>query len=625
MPEKERTAARPDRATAALQTRNLVTPDGVSLVSRRIAARLPWRGTVHVGHGQSHHALSLAPLLSGLAARGWTAHATDLRGHGHSASARAPLGHMEVGTGWDRLVSDMRLALTDAFDGVPWDRRLVIAPNIAAALAFEVLKSWPDLAARIVLVAPPTMSPAILGLGRMFMATRVRLRPADAPDDLALHQMYTFLAAQLPGRRDLIDVVSSDRTITDALIADPLSWPVPTSGYFHELFRGLARAWTTTGAAMARPGTRVLVLHGDEDPVTANGAFLDPLQRLLRQIGVQHIVSHRIAGGRSGLILEEERFGLSSAILDWASSDAPDRLPQITAKTRPAPAQVTQGVLERLGIDDPAQPLAEDALVELCYRAIDDESRWIELMYRLAHALDDEQRLPKDRFEAVIAALMPHWERSFTLNRQIAQAAAVGVVLQNVIDRFRIGVAIVDADLGVLFANATFARQLGGSARDDATDSAALTSRLRALCDVPVRDRLRGGTGETLLLRDGEAIGFHFRPPALRQTSLHRGGASAVVILRDDTAAPPTGEMGVDLLQLAYGLTLKEAETAMGLLDGLSAEAIGTRLDVSVNTVRTHLKRVYEKTGVQTQTELVARLLRGPLGLVVGPPRQQDR
>lgn len=623
MAGRDRATGRLDRPAPTLQTRNLVTADGVTLVCRRVPARMPARGTVFVGHGQSHHALSVVPLMHGLAARGWTACATDLRGHGHSASARAPLAHMEVGKGWDRLVSDMRLALADAFDGVPWEDRLVIAPNIAAALVFELLKTWPDLAARIVLAAPPTMSPAILGLGRMFMATRVRLRPADAPDDLALHQMYTFLAAQLPGRRELIDVVSSDRAVTDALIADPLSWPVPTSGYFHELFRGLAQAWTMTGPTGARPGTRVLIVHGDEDPVTAKGEFLGALQRLLQQAGVREIDSLSVPGGRGGLILEEARFGLSARILDWAEAEA--AVPRLAGSDAgPVPVRVTANVLEGLGIADPAQPLAEDALVELCYHAIADESRWIELLYRLAHALGDEVRLPQDRFEAVIAALMPHWERSFTLNRQMAQAAAVGVVLQNVIDRFRIGVAIVDADLGVLFANATFGRHLAGPGHDG-NDTAALTAGLRALCDAPTRERLHSGTGETLLMRDGEAIGFHFRPPALRQTNLHRGGASGVVILRDETGTAPAGEVQVELLQFAYGLTQKEAETAMGLLDGLSAEAIGTRLDVSVNTVRTHLKRVYEKIGVQTQTELVARLLRGPVGLVVGPPPQQGR
>ena len=635
---------RRDAPVVGMQTRNLVTRDGCTLVARRLAAQGPERGVVFVGHGQAHHSLTLTTHLQGLAAQGWTVHACDLRGHGHSASGRAPLAHMEPNIGWERLVSDLRLALADAFAGVPWERRMVVVTNISAALAFEVLKSWPDLAARIVLAAPPMMNATFLGLGRTFMQARMRLRPADKPDDLAAHQMYTFLAAQVPGRRALIDVVSSDRALTEALEADPLGWPTPTSGYLHDMFRGLAQAWNTKGAQRAHPGTRVLIVHGDEDPVSARGRLVEPLAACLRQIGVTQVDRHVIPGGRGGLLLEETRFGLSALFTDWATGtthgDAePTRADAPASRVNPTEAtgieatgiEVTGGVLDQLGISPGGRPLGADELVELCYNAIDDESRWIELLYRLAHALHDDSMLPQDQLDAVVSALMPHWERSFTLHRQIAQAAAVGTVLQNVVERFRIGVAIVDADLGVLFANAVFAEQIGhrlegpGDGTADSPgdalserDRAALGARLGALCDAATRERMRHGAGEALLVREDEIVGFHFRPAALRQTMLNRGGASGVVILRADGApGADTPDTLGDLLQLAYGLTRKEAETALALLDGLSAEAIGDKLDVSVNTVRTHLKRVYDKIGVQTQTELVARLLRGPVGLLV--------
>lgn len=603
------------RAAAGMQTRNLVTADGVALVTRRIAARGDALGVAYVGHGQAQHSMNLAPFLHGLAGCGWTVQATDLRGHGHSASSRAPLAHMDVNRGWDRLLSDMRCALEAAFDGVAWERRLVVAPNIGAALVVELLRTWPDLAARIVLAAPPTLNTAILGLARAFMAARVRLRPPEAPDDLALHQMYTFLSAQLPERRGLIDVVSSDRAITDALVADPLSWPTPTSGYFHEMFRGLALAWSPERETRARPGTRILILHGDEDPVTGSGQFLEPLRRVLARAGLHDTERMVIAGGRSGLLLEEARFGLSQRISDWAA--APGPAPQRAGRA-PSSGPVTSGVLDRLGVVDPAEPLAEDALVELCYHAIDDESRWIELLYRLVHALPDGDAQPPERLDALIAALMPHWERSFSLNRRIAQAAAVGTVLQNVIERFRIGVAIVTTDLRVLFANAAFTAQAAPDLGDD-PDTGLLSARVRALCGPQVQDMRRRGAQETLLMQDDRPCGFYFRPAALRQTTLQRGGASGVVILQSEPAKGADRESALlDLLQFAYGLTQKEAETALGLLDGLSADAIATRLGVSVNTVRTHLKRVYDKTGVQTQTELVARLLRGPIGLLAG-------
>lgn len=54
----------------------------------------------------------------------------------------------------------------------------------------------------------------------------------------------------------------------------------------------------------------------------------------------------------------------------------------------------------------------------------------------------------------------------------------------------------------------------------------------------------------------------------------------------------------------AYGLTLTEARVALAVASGITISATARRLKVSVNTVKTHLRRVYEKTGTSRQAEL---------------------
>jgi len=46
------------------------------------------------------------------------------------------------------------------------------------------------------------------------------------------------------------------------------------------------------------------------------------------------------------------------------------------------------------------------------------------------------------------------------------------------------------------------------------------------------------------------------------------------------------------------------------LAKGLTYQAIGDELGISVNTIRSHLRRVYEKLHVQSRTEAVAKYLR---------------
>lgn len=121
--------------------------------------------------------------------------------------------------------------------------------------------------------------------------------------------------------------------------------------------------------------------------------------------------------------------------------------------------------------------------------------------------------------------------------------------------------------------------------------------------------------GQAPLIISDEPGGFYFRPNALLQSSLSIGGASGVLITRSSERLSAS-KMQQDFLVFAYELTEKEVMTCLHLLNGLSPQEIAEAERVSTNTVRSHLKRVYEKVDVRGQSELIAKLLNGPLGLL---------
>lgn len=59
-----------------------------------------------------------------------------------------------------------------------------------------------------------------------------------------------------------------------------------------------------------------------------------------------------------------------------------------------------------------------------------------------------------------------------------------------------------------------------------------------------------------------------------------------------------------------YGLTNREQEILRLLAEGLLKKEIADALNISVNTVSTHLRRVYDKLHVNTNTGAVAKALR---------------
>jgi DNA-binding CsgD family transcriptional regulator len=61
-------------------------------------------------------------------------------------------------------------------------------------------------------------------------------------------------------------------------------------------------------------------------------------------------------------------------------------------------------------------------------------------------------------------------------------------------------------------------------------------------------------------------------------------------------------------LRRDYHLTAAEAELALEVVKGDGREAAAARMGISLSTARTHLMRIFDKTGCRRQAELV-RLL----------------
>jgi DNA-binding CsgD family transcriptional regulator len=57
---------------------------------------------------------------------------------------------------------------------------------------------------------------------------------------------------------------------------------------------------------------------------------------------------------------------------------------------------------------------------------------------------------------------------------------------------------------------------------------------------------------------------------------------------------------------------MREAEVAALLAVGHEIRDVATRLRISVNTARTHLKTIFSKTGIRSQAELIRRVSGGP-------------
>lgn len=110
---------------------------------------------------------------------------------------------------------------------------------------------------------------------------------------------------------------------------------------------------------------------------------------------------------------------------------------------------------------------------------------------------------------------------------------------------------------------------------------------------------------------------------AIRLRAGEPAPASAPPVATAAPVLPPSFWQEIEAeLQSGRGLTPCEARVAIRFAQGGSIPSVAHDLRVSVETIRTHLKRVYQKLGTTRQAELVHLLLTHGHVRLPAPPRQ---
>lgn len=556
-----------------------------------------------VGHGPSVHSGLLEGVIEALAPQSAAVWAGDLRGHGGSVSDRAPLAHLDPGTGWEALLADMAALARAAFDGVPRARRVLVGGGLSAHLMLELLARDPDLAGHLVMAAPTPHQPVIHRLGTAFLRMRMLARPVDRPDPQLLHHIYGFLRAQLPPGDDL-DTITADPEAIRAVRADPRGFPTPTPGYWMAVLPGIQETWARIPPGALRADLRVLILTGPDEPQSRGGRLVPAMLDWFRARGVADATAREVVGVRANVLIDAPRLPVAPAILDWFAGAHPAPAPA-PAGEAVAPAQAYLPVLQRLGLGGEGGCAAGVAsipvLIDLCYAALEDDSRWIELIYRLALGAEAEGV----EAERLLETVFPHWQRAFELREELRRTAMLGRLYDDLIDRLDLGVAVLDDEGRLRHANAAFSRALERIAPGVRVEGwLAQAMPGVAAGDVPV-------------VHAGQVVGVSFVPASLSGAGDRSVPAGRLVVLRLATGGTAELAHRAGLLSLAYGLTGQEGAAALHLAEGLTTEACARRMGISENTLRSHLKQVFDKMGVSSRTELAHRVLGGPLGWLV--------
>lgn len=213
------------------------------------------------------------------------------------------------------------------------------------------------------------------------------------------------------------------------------------------------------------------------------------------------------------------------------------------------------------------------------------------------------------------ARMQPHMIRAYEIGRRLA--GPLGVI-RNLADAFQQSshaVFLVEGDGALTYANAVAERLLSRDSglsvingRLTPGHSEAARQFEKLIGQAARRDGTRSG-GTMSIPRSNARFPLAVRtaPLPLDDGAIHRASAPVLVCVTDLEAQviAPSGE-----LRDLFGLTVAEIRLAAAVFEGLSLPEAAEQFGISINTVRFQLARIFDKTGVSRQAELVKLMMR---------------
>jgi DNA-binding CsgD family transcriptional regulator/PAS domain-containing protein len=251
------------------------------------------------------------------------------------------------------------------------------------------------------------------------------------------------------------------------------------------------------------------------------------------------------------------------------------------------------------------QQLADAALALLDKTAT--SMAFLGLFRHERHGLFDEEARRRIRL------LAPHFRRALLIGKLIDLKTAEAASLADTLDGIGAGMFLVDAGGRIVHANAA-----GHAMLKQALVLHAEGGRLAA--NDPVAGRtlanafVRSGEGDAaigtdgvavpLVARDGQRYVAHILPltsGARRRAGTSYSATAALFVQKAALDAPSPPEV----IAKTYKLTPMELRVLLAVVEVGGVPEVAVALGIAETTVKTHLGRVYQKTGTARQVDLV--------------------
>lgn len=277
------------------------------------------RGTLIWLHGMSEHGSRYQNLARTLNAAGWHLYCPDHRGHGDSINEDSPAGHIGDQHGWQHLVNDAASVIHLAKEQHPQLPLVLGGHSMGSFIALGTAEQHGDALSGLVMCASdyhPGAYYRLMSLPILFERMR---RGKRNPSPLIHKLTFGTWATQVPDPTTDFDWLSSNAEEVKRYIDDPLCGFDCSTETWVQLVTAMRRIQSISGLSELPENLPVLLLGGEQDPMSDNGKGMMALEKVLHAME-QPLTTHFWPEGRHEILNDHCRDEVHQAITEWLGS-----------------------------------------------------------------------------------------------------------------------------------------------------------------------------------------------------------------------------------------------------------------------------------------------------------------
>lgn len=281
------------------------------------------KAVVQLVHGVSEYIDRYTPVARFLSEHGFAVVGNDHLGHGRTAQGPEEYGFFRERDGWHTVVGDVRRLRMLTGQKHPHLPYFMLGHSMGSFLTRTYLIDWPGTVAGAILSGTGQEAPALVSMGWHMANTVCKMSGPRTHSKVVEQLSFGAYNKQFAPTRTRADWISRDTSVVDAYVSDPLCDFLPTAGMFRDMMEGLQYIAQKSNLKKMDPGTPVLFISGDKDPVGQNGKGVAKVAEFFRQAGTEDITVRLYPEGRHEIMNELNREEVFGDILSWLEDHLP--------------------------------------------------------------------------------------------------------------------------------------------------------------------------------------------------------------------------------------------------------------------------------------------------------------